>query len=131
MVGEANNYLYDTNKNPIAAWHPSAPYGWTMGNGNAANDTNPGERHFNCTTIRYRPNDLFKASTGNGGWADDKNGTGIGNDCGANTPLTSYHAGGVHVVLGDGAVRFLSDNVDFPTFARLATRKDRQPVGSF
>ena len=62
-------------------------------------------------------------------------------DPGANTHITRGkvytvisthpHVGGVHVLLADGSVRMLSDNMDFATLCRLAVRDDGQPVGEF
>jgi prepilin-type N-terminal cleavage/methylation domain-containing protein len=48
-----------------------------------------------------------------------------------NTPLVSAHPGGVQVALADGAVRFVSDNVDINTYKRLADRDDGNPLGDF
>lgn len=45
--------------------------------------------------------------------------------------LRSWHTGGVHVVLGDGAVRFLSENIDLGTYRALAGRSDGLVVGEF
>ena len=50
---------------------------------------------------------------------------------GANTIINSYHEGGVHVLLGDGAIRFVSENVNFLTFQQLATKDDGQVIGEF
>jgi prepilin-type N-terminal cleavage/methylation domain-containing protein len=43
----------------------------------------------------------------------------------------SLHTGGCHVLLADGAVRFLSENIDGVTRQRLATISDNQPIGEF
>jgi len=43
----------------------------------------------------------------------------------------SFHTGGVNVVFCDGSVRFVSDNVDATTWARVGARGDGQPVGDF
>jgi prepilin-type N-terminal cleavage/methylation domain-containing protein len=43
----------------------------------------------------------------------------------------STHTGGMHVLLGDGAVRFISENIDRVTQQRLAMIADGQPVGEF
>ncbi|QDT26101.1 DUF1559 domain-containing protein [Gimesia panareensis] len=43
----------------------------------------------------------------------------------------SYHVGGVHALLADGAVRFISSNIDRPTFQNLGNKKDGQVLGEF
>ncbi len=125
MVGEANQYLYDTTGAKQSQWHPAGIYGWTMGS-SSNTSTNSTDRHFNCTTIRYRPNDIRNAGAGGVGWtgAAQPYTQGIGADCGSNHPLSSYHAGGVQVLMGDGAVKFVSENIDFTTLCKLAVRDD-------
>jgi len=48
-----------------------------------------------------------------------------------NTTLTSFHTGGIHALLADGSVRFISDNLDFQTLKKLCIRNDSQTVGEF
>ena len=43
----------------------------------------------------------------------------------------SRHVGGAHFVLGDGSVRFLSENIDYATYQKLGDRRDGQVVGEF
>ncbi len=43
----------------------------------------------------------------------------------------SRHTGGAHFLLVDGAVRFLSQNLDHTTYQRLGGRRDGNPVGEF
>ncbi|QDT39559.1 DUF1559 domain-containing protein [Stratiformator vulcanicus] len=43
----------------------------------------------------------------------------------------SLHTSGVNALLGDGAVRFFSDNVDLTTWQRLGSISDGQPIGQF
>lgn len=43
----------------------------------------------------------------------------------------SYHTGGVHAALGDGSVRFISDNIDLGTWQALGTRFGGEVVGEF
>jgi prepilin-type N-terminal cleavage/methylation domain-containing protein len=43
----------------------------------------------------------------------------------------SMHAGGVHFLLGDGGVRFISENINIVTYNRLGGRRDGRPVGEF
>ena len=58
-------------------------------------------------------------------------GAGANNPYDANTALTSFHEGGIHVVLTDGSVRFLSDNIDLNTLISLAGRNDGMVVGEY
>ena len=48
-----------------------------------------------------------------------------------NTGASSFHVGGAHFVMGDGAVRFLSNNIDFATYNYLGGKADGQTVGDF
>lgn len=47
----------------------------------------------------------------------------------SNTILNSFHTGGIHALLGDGSVRFLSDNMNLATLRNLASRQDGQVLG--
>lgn len=43
----------------------------------------------------------------------------------------SPHAGGMHILLCDGAVRFISDSIDLATFQALGTPRGHETVGEF
>jgi type II secretory pathway pseudopilin PulG len=43
----------------------------------------------------------------------------------------SLHTGGAHALLGDGAVRFLSDNIDVATHWALHSRNGNEVIGEF
>jgi len=43
----------------------------------------------------------------------------------------SRHTGGAQVLLGDGTVRFISENIEYLTYQRLGDRHDNQTVGEF
>jgi hypothetical protein len=64
-------------------------------------------------------------------------GTGSGGPCAINcTNLRgrgyhSFHVGGAQFLMGDGAVRFISENIAASTFAALITRKKGEVVGEF
>ena len=45
--------------------------------------------------------------------------------------LYSYHVGGAHVLLADGAVRFLSENLSGAVFVALISRASGETVGEF
>ena len=96
-------------------------HGWMMGTSGLSETTN--QRRFNLTTVRYAPN-AVKAIGGSVL-------PGVCNNDGANNGIFSPHTGGVHALLGDGSVRFLSDKIDLTTLKRLATRNDGQVLGEF
>ena len=43
----------------------------------------------------------------------------------------SFHTGGVHVAMGDGAVRFISDNINLGTWQALGTRAGNEVLGEY
>lgn len=45
--------------------------------------------------------------------------------------FSSHHVGGAHFVMGDGAVRFISANIDLGVYQHLATRAAGDIVGEF
>ncbi|WP_417388213.1 DUF1559 domain-containing protein [Gimesia sp.] len=45
--------------------------------------------------------------------------------------FSSFHVGGAHFVLGDGSVRFISENIDQGTLSAITTRNGREVVGEF
>jgi prepilin-type N-terminal cleavage/methylation domain-containing protein len=105
-------------------------HGWLMGTRNrgVVPNLNPGntaqsdERCFNMVSIRYSPNQepfanqLFP---------------GMGSNQGANNPLSSLHTGGVQILLSDGSVRFISNNMHLETLKQLATRDDGRGMGEY
>ena len=90
-------------------------YGWPMGSANT------GDRQYGITTVLLPP----------GTKRVPYNTYGYGADGGSQYPVQSAHTGGSHVLLGDGSVRFISDNIDFVTFKMLLTRDDGQVAGDF
>jgi len=96
-------------------------HGWTMGTAGVSETA--GDRWFNLTTIRYQPN-AVKATGGSVL-------PGVCNNDGSNNGIFSPHTGGAHALLADGAVRFISDNINLSTLKRVATRNDGQSEGDW
>lgn len=124
LVGEASNYVKSSAGANVQV---NGTHGIMMGSPNLTIiDNCPGcmfERQFNLTTVRYPPN--APAIDNDVAWP------GIGDNFGMNNPLSSVHTGGVHVLLADGTVRFISNNVNMLTLRLLCTRDDNQPLGDF
>lgn len=53
------------------------------------------------------------------------------NNCGPNDEPFSLHTGGVHALLCDGSVRFVSENINTQTVRMLADRADGGVIGEF
>ncbi|MCA9111102.1 MAG: DUF1559 domain-containing protein, partial [Planctomycetaceae bacterium] len=45
--------------------------------------------------------------------------------------FSSWHSGGVHAALGDGSIRFISEQIDQETLRRLANRADGELIEDF
>ncbi len=69
------------------------------------------------TTVRYQIN-ATSAPSGNQPWY-------------LNTVMNSFHTGGCHALLGDGSVRFLSQNMNLPTLIYLSVANDAKVLGEF
>ncbi|MDB4731550.1 DUF1559 domain-containing protein [bacterium] len=48
-----------------------------------------------------------------------------------NTVINSEHVGGAQVLMADGSIHFLSENIDFGTLKLLCAKRDRQTVGEW
>ncbi len=130
FLGEHSNFIWDQTGTSQTV-QVSGTHGMIMGSPNLnpqeGGEFAPGglgggwyfERQFNMTTVRYQPNAPARLD-------DVANWPGVSDNFGANNPLNSAHPGGIHGVFGDGAVRFIGDNVDMQTLRRLCTRDDGQ-----
>jgi prepilin-type N-terminal cleavage/methylation domain-containing protein/prepilin-type processing-associated H-X9-DG protein len=131
VVHEESDHQRDANGVKITgsfgAITSQGPHGWTMGaNGNAnipPTYMNGGDnREFNCSTVRWPINSKGLANNC---------GNGVCDNTGSNIPINSTHTGGAQVLMGDGSVRFLSQNIDLNTLLKLASANDGLPVGEF
>jgi prepilin-type N-terminal cleavage/methylation domain-containing protein/prepilin-type processing-associated H-X9-DG protein len=72
------------------------------------------------------PND--KQYQGNGCRFTDKNGNGT--DYGFSAPASSWHSGGVNVMMGDGSVKFIKDSINRMTWWGLGTKGGSETISA-
>ncbi|MGL4550720.1 MAG: DUF1559 domain-containing protein, partial [Gemmataceae bacterium] len=120
IVGEVSSYGRDLVGTPLAI---NGFLGWQAGSlSNVAVEDWPTasglfHRVLNLTTVQYPPNSNRSIAN-----------PGVSPNMGSNNPLLSDHPGGVQVLLADGSVRFMSQNIDLLTLRLLATRDDGQVI---
>jgi type II secretory pathway pseudopilin PulG len=126
MIGElaGRNTLYRSTKQAIPSSDPEAQWQAIWGGGSWADPNNGvwelsgrlydgssdrGQCGVNCSNARSKYGSAFQYAGG----------------------LFSFHTGGVHVLLGDGSVRFISDNISGATLGGLISRSGSEVVGEF
>lgn len=77
--------------------------------------------YFSCART---PN--FNRTTPDNGIFDCTNFSG-----GGGLAARSLHTGGVHALLADGSIRFVSDNIHLQTWQNLGNKADGNPIGEF
>ena len=107
LFGEASVPYFDALGEPLQVYGRT---GFLMGSDELGQQS--GTRYFHATSVRYRIN------------TDSLELPGVHPNFGVNLPLASAHTGGVNVAVGDGAVLFLSDEMDMLVLKRLATKDD-------
>lgn len=126
IVGESSDFLHTLNGAQVdwsSGWH-----GFFIGCSNANTPPTYGSggdaRTMNQLSLRYLINQKrgWPNSPGNCG------STGVCDNIGTNTPLTSAHPGGIDILLADGSCRFVQETLDATTLGRLATRDDGLPL---
>jgi prepilin-type N-terminal cleavage/methylation domain-containing protein/prepilin-type processing-associated H-X9-DG protein len=140
-ISEQGDYLI-TDTGARAPWRSGGCHGFLFGtDGSTTPPAFNGSGRAGCvTTIRYAINNK---NNGGAGWTAGETHpvfpTFPAGSCsvgvcwwnGANTPLTSAHAGGVNAAFADGSVRFLSELIELDTLTRLAIRDDGGSVGEY
>jgi prepilin-type N-terminal cleavage/methylation domain-containing protein len=131
LVGELIGF--DSNSDGRGAW------GHVMGpvvNANGHDFCNPGNRNvcrYNGRTDRvFVPNSTTQVDRP--AHCGGQNPTRFCTDCtgsGAGIGVRSRHTGGAHIMLGDGSVRFVSDNVDRRIWVDLFTSRGNEVQGQF
>ncbi len=130
IVGEISGYTWDSARKNRADTRPGAGNGWPMGGINGPvqfpgnGDWAPYGPQIGVVTTKWTPNSNVLGSVG-------ANPAAFGSISNSNSPLTSFHTGGVHILLTDGSVRFISDNIDINTLTYLSVPDDGQVIGEF
>tara|TARA_R110002111_G_scaffold108086_1_gene166750 strand:- start:50281 stop:51255 length:975 start_codon:yes stop_codon:yes gene_type:complete len=113
----------ENSANPLGGWH-----GWVNNSGEQMDAetvlTSLGAVNGylgGMTTVRYPPNAYWQSGAPSSASSEYE----------VNTVLNSFHVGGIHVLLTDGAVRFISDNINMDTLRQLSVRDDGQVIGEF
>lgn len=101
-AGYYGGYTGTNFPNPVSGTNPNGADSWSSG----------------LTGVQYRINSPTMAGGSDNPWD-------------ANTVINSFHVGGIHGLLGDGSVRFVSDNVDMGILRNLCSREDGVPLGEF
>ncbi|WP_437206660.1 DUF1559 family PulG-like putative transporter [Planctomicrobium sp. SH664] len=104
--GLTNTFLMGEISSPVATNRSGHWRAWTRGS-NKASSNHSSCSHKNVTVGIER----FSGQATSGPRFND-------------TPFGSQHTGGTHFLMGDGSVRFVSENVDFTTYQSAASRSD-------
>jgi hypothetical protein len=134
--GTSNSFLVGELRAGLTAIDPRGI--WAMGMPGAS-VINAGRANYNPT-----PNNMIGGTPADGGDELEDGSTfcspataALGMGCTTSGSLMtsammrSLHIGGVQACLGDGSVRFISNNVDQVTYCRLASRADGQTPGDY
>lgn len=118
MIGEQSDWAKSASGQNVDIRSSGTGNGAFIGDPNA-NPFGSDARCYNRTTIRY-------ALTTRDSTLDGNSGEGR-----CNSVLLSSHTGGIHILLCDGSVRFLSANSELNTVRNLALRADGNTLGEF
>jgi hypothetical protein len=126
ILGEQSGQVNgrERSANALGGWHGYANVGGASAwNAGSTLPLSSGGYWYTAglTTVRYPPNAYWRSGAP----------TPAGSQYSANTLLNSFHTGGIHAVLADGSVRFISENIDMHTLRCLCVRDDGQVIGEF
>ncbi|MEX1040047.1 MAG: DUF1559 domain-containing protein [Pirellulaceae bacterium] len=120
VAEQSGNSNPNANARRIANYHTGWGGSSTVGTVSQwrAGDANLHKYGSGLTAVFHSPNPSTAGAEANAVWD-------------YNTPLTSFHPGGVQVVLADGAVKFVTDTIRLTTIHQLCARDDGTVVTDF
>ena len=116
VAEQSGNASPNVNHRRLANYHTG--WGGVSHTGTVKTWTGPRYYAAGLTNVFHSPNPSSTGAEANADWD-------------FNTPLTSFHPGGVQVVMADGSARFIQDTIPLITLQRLCVRDDGQVVDSF
>ncbi|MES2789197.1 MAG: DUF1559 domain-containing protein [Planctomycetota bacterium] len=125
VIGEYSGLAKGQTKTSVGTAGPQTTYGWFntpawYGFYDDGGSSDYAIQMGAYKTVTYAPNTAWFLGTG----AQQATKT-------FNQSLKSSHVGGLHILMGDGAVRFMSENIYLQTMYDLADISDQHPLGEF
>lgn len=119
VVGEISNWAIDSTGERVRI-DAGFNEGWMAGT--SRNSMGSSSKVYNIVTVLHNSGGRLNCGMAGIAPTDGRS---------VNSPFASAHTGGYQVLLADGSVHFLSENVHLGTLKLLATRDDGQIPGEF
>ena len=119
--------IVDGTSNTVAVFENMHYIGGDPNHSSSNGRFNYGRSHFSSWMTTLGSNHTLRNPINNKKYLQGSFG---GGDLRCESP-SSRHVGGVQVTLGDGSVRFLSENIDHGVRYKIGVRNDNLPIGEF
>jgi hypothetical protein len=119
ILSEIMNYDNGGDDRGAWAWASGCVFNGLAASGNILTPNSKNDHDASSYAINDTTNVVFNLRND-----PDRTGSSV-------TGARSYHVGGVQAVMGDGSVRFISDNINSTTWSNLLSIKDGNPLGNF
>ncbi|HTI50047.1 MAG TPA: DUF1559 domain-containing protein [Planctomycetaceae bacterium] len=127
--GLSNTMMIGECANRRTEWAMGIPRGPNNESGQANAYGGDSWNDWQLGIVGLRPINPGNYSTNNGGPGRSKGQCAV--NCDNKWNIYAMHPGGAHMVLGDGSVRFISQNINVSTLSNVVCINDGIPVGDF